>query len=142
MNISNKLTAKDGTVVDGAAGNGVTVAITALSTVAAVTDLFSLSGGNATKVAAGDAGIKTGVLSGGTDTAATTRTQSSADGVVVNATNGLTFDIDAIAGGSFDGARGAATDFTYTIDRTESIGDITTAITNPLTTAGTDTPVC
>lgn len=141
-----KLTAKNGTVVDGAAGNGVTInvttgttttgafdaatntlsltlatgataatAVTALNSITAVTDLFSLSGGNGTNVVAGDAGIKTGVLSGGTDTVATDRTQSSADAVVVNATNGYTFDIDAIAGGSFDGARGAATDFTYTI---------------------------
>ena len=215
-----KITAKDGTVVDGAAGNGVTInvttgatttgaydtatntlsltlatgataatAVTALSAITAVTDLFSFSGGNATNVAAGDAGIKTSVLSGGTDTVATTRTQSSANAVVVNATNGYTFDIDAIAGGSFDGARGATTDFTYnivgtggssatydaanntvafTIDRTQTIGAITTAINsgltgqftfstgavvgtpvnvaatvinNPLTTAGTDTPV-
>jgi flagellin-like hook-associated protein FlgL len=184
-----KLTAKNGTVVDGAAGNAtkinvvtgaatasafdeatntltltiqtgqtgaqIVTALNAETGATAAKNYFTLSNGNATAAAAGDVGLRTGVLSGGTDTVATTRTQSSANGVIFqsSAGNNYTFDIDAVAGGSFDGARGAATDFIFTIansggtsatydaanntvtlaiDRSQTTADIQTAINTGL----------
>ncbi len=185
---SFKITAKDGSVVDGSTGNGVTVnvvtgatsttgeydaatntlklsfatgtpataaaAVTALNAVTGINDKFTFSNGNATNIVAGDAGIRTGVLSGGTDAVATTRTQASGTAVAFNdGTNGYKFNIAAVAGGSFDGARGKSTDFVYTIantggttatfdaannkvtiaiDRSQTAGDITTAIDTAL----------
>jgi flagellin len=186
---SLKITAKDGSIVDGTAGNGVTVEVVTgaasttgsfdsatntlklsfatgtpataataaglLNAVSGINDKFTFSNGNATNIVAGDAGIKTGVLSGGTDAVATTRTQAKATAVEFNssATNGFKFDIEAIAGGSFDGVRGKATAFSFTIansggttasfdaaankvtiaiDRSQTVGDITTAIDTAL----------
>ena len=180
------ITARDGSVVDGAVGNDVRInittgasttgsydadtntlnlqlaagataatAVTALNSVSGINSLFSFSGGNATNVEATDAGIRTGVLSGGTSIVPTDFTQSSANGVVFQSSvgNNIAFDIDAVAGGSFDGLRGDATDFTFTIangggssatfdaaansvrlviDRTQTVGDITTAINTGL----------
>ncbi len=140
-----KITAKDGTVVDGTAGNGVILnvttgatttgsfnattntlsltlatgttaatAVTALSAISGVTDYFSLSNGNATNVVASDAGIKTGVLTGGTDEVPTTKVQATGTGVTFGGGTLLTFNIAASATGSFAGVRGNTTAFTYT----------------------------
>jgi flagellin len=165
------ITAKNGSVVDGTAGNGVTVnvvtggtsttgaydeasntltltfatgtpataatAVTALNAVTGINDKFTFSAGNATNIVAGDAGIRTGVLTGGTDAVATTRTQSSANAIEFNssATNGFKFDIDAVAGGSFDGLRGSKTDFTFTIANTGGTSATFDAAANKVTIA-------
>ncbi len=92
-------------------------AVTALNALAGVNTNFTLSAGNSTNVASGDAGIRTGVLTGGVDAVATTRTQAAVTGVAVGA-GGLSADIAAVAGGSFDGARAKATTFTYTYGTT------------------------
>ncbi|XZE33245.1 flagellin [Pirellulaceae bacterium SH501] len=180
------ITARDGSIVDGAIGNEVRInvttgasttgsydadtntlnlqlaagataatAVTALNSVSGINSLFSFSGGNGTNVAAADAGIRTGVLSGGTSIVPTDFTQASANGVVFQSSvgNNIAFDIDAVAGGSFDGLRGDSTAFTFTIangggssatfdaaansvrlviDRTQNAADITTAINTGL----------
>jgi flagellin-like hook-associated protein FlgL len=174
------------------AGDTAANAVTALNGISAVSSLFTFSGGNSTNVAAPDAGVRTGVLSGGTSTLPQTYTQASETAVEFNSTptNGFKFDIAAVAGGSFDGARGKQTDFiftiantggtsasfdaannkvTLTIDRSQTVSAIETAIntalsgqfkfsggvtqgtladlavpatvTNPLQTGGTDTAV-
>jgi flagellin-like hook-associated protein FlgL len=137
------------------AGDTAANAVTALSGISAVSSLFTFSGGNATNVAAPDAGVRTGVLTGGTSTLPQTYTQASKAAVEFNSTasNGFKFDIAAVAGGSFDGARGKSTDFTFTIantggtsasfdaannkvtlaiDRSQSAADIQTAINTAL----------
>lgn len=179
------ITARDGSIVDGAVGNDVRInvttgasttgsydadtntlnlqlaagataatAVTALNNISGINSLFSFSGGNGTNVAAGDAGIRTGVLTGGTSVVPTTFTQAAgADVAFGDGTNGYTFDIEAAAGGSFDGARGNQTDFTFsivnsggtsasfnaannsvtlTIDRSQSDTDILNAINTAL----------
>ncbi|MEQ1826518.1 MAG: flagellin [Pirellula sp.] len=125
------------TVKTGDTGAQVVTALNAETGATAAKNFFSLSGGNATAVAAGDAGLRTGVLSGGTDTVATTRTQSSANAVVFqsSAGNNYTFDIDAVAGGSFDGARGAATDFIFTIANSGGTSATFDAANNTVTLA-------
>lgn len=137
-----------------AAGATAATAVTALNNISGINSLFSFSGGNGTNVAAGDAGIRTGVLTGGTSVVPTTFTQAAgADVAFGDGTNGYTFDIAAAAGGSFDGARGNQTDFTFsivnsggtsasfnaannsvslTIDRSQSDADILNAINTAL----------
>ena len=167
-----KITARDGSVVDGTAGNGVTVEVVTgaasttgaynaatntlqlsfatgtpataataaglLNAVGAINDKFIFSAGNATNIVAADSGIKTGVLSGGTDAVATTRTQATLIGAAAvnfGATNGFKFDIAAVAGGSFDGARGKATNFIYTIANTGGTSASFDAAANTVTLA-------
>lgn len=179
------ITARDGSIVDGAVGNNVRInvttgasttgsydaesntlnlqlaagataatAVTALNNISGVNSLFTFSGGNSTNVAAGDAGVRTGVLTGGTSVLPTTFTQAAGSDVAFgDGVNGYTFDIAAAAGGSFDGARGNTTDFTFsivntggtsasfnaannsvslTIDRSQSDADILNAINTAL----------
>lgn len=62
---------------------------TALTAIGAITSRFTFSAGNATNVAAGDAGVRTGVLTGGTNTVASAG-----------------FDLTAVDGGAADGLIG------------------------------------
>lgn len=119
------------------AGDTAANAVTALSGISAVSSLFTFSGGNATNVAAPDAGVRTGVLTGGTSTAPQTYTQASEAAVEFNSSggNGFKFDIAAVAGGSFDGARGKSTDFIFTIANTGGTSASFDAANNKVTLA-------
>ena len=142
------ITAKNGSVVDGTTGNGVTLNITtvapggtttgsydantntlsltleegqtgaqieaALDAVGGINDKFDFSAGNATVVAAGDAGVFTNKFAGGTDTVAA-----------------ATFDITAVNGSAADGSAGNATDIVFTSGA--STGAAYDATTNKLT---------
>ncbi|MFN7889483.1 MAG: flagellin [Pirellula sp.] len=136
------------------AGDTAANAVTALNGISAVSSLFTFSGGNSTNVAAPDAGVRTGVLSGGTSTLPQTYTQATVAAAKFNdGTNGFKFDTSAVAGGSFDGARGKSTAFTWsiantggttasfdaannkvnvTIDRSQTTTDIQTALNTAL----------
>nr|MCU0712229.1 flagellin [Pirellula sp.] len=142
-----KISARDGTVVDGTVGNNVKVNVTTVASTAtdaatatydansntlnlvlregatgaavvtalgtsAAANLFTFASGNGT-VAAGDAGIKTGVLSGGDDnTLGATFAQAKNTALEVG-TGGLKLNISADAGGLADGLQGNGVKITY-----------------------------
>ncbi|MFN8741169.1 MAG: flagellin [Pirellula sp.] len=180
-----KISARDGTVVDGTVGNNVKInvttvtkaddaatatydadsntlnlvllegatgadVVTALGTTDAA-DLFTFASGNGT-IAAGDAGLKTAVLSGGTDnTLGATFSQASGTAVVIGA-GGMKLDINVTAAGLADGLQGNGVkiSFTYgtaaaaasydkasntlslTIDTDETVADNVTAFNTAL----------
>ncbi len=142
-----KITARDGTVVDGTVGNNVKINVTTVSKAddaatatydansntlnlvlregasgadvvtalgsSAAASLFTFGSGNGT-VAAGDAGLKTGVLSNGTDnTLGATFSQAKGTAVQIGA-GGLKLDIEADAGGLADGLQGNGVKISYT----------------------------
>lgn len=146
-----KITARDGTAVDGTVGNNVKINVTTVSKAtdaatatydagsntlnlvlregatgadvvtalgsSAASSLFTFASGNGT-VAAGDAGIKTAVLSGGTDnTLGPNFSQAKVTALEIG-TGGLKLNISADAGGLADGIWGNGVKVTYTYGTT------------------------
>lgn len=142
-----KISARDGTVVDGTVGNNVKINVTTVSKAddaatatydagsntlnlvlregatgadvvtalgsSAASSLFTFASGNGT-VAAGDAGLKTAVLSNGTDnTLGPNFTQAKVTALEIG-TGGLKIDIAAVSGGLADGVWGNGVKVTYT----------------------------
>ena len=88
---------------------------TALTAATSVNSLFAFTAGTGS-VAAGDAALRTGVLSGGTDTALTATAQAQATGstVAIGASLLSLASITAVAGGPADGVKGNTTNISYT----------------------------
>ena len=115
------------TLVEGATGSDV---VTALNGVSGVNTLFAFSAGSGS-VANGDAGLRTGVLSGGVDYALSgSKLGATGTGVQIGA-GGLKLDIAAVAGGLAGGKIGNSVNIEYEYG-TGAAGATYTAGTNTL----------
>jgi flagellin len=97
------------TLVEGATGSDV---VTALNGVSGVNSLFAFSAGSGT-IADGDAGLRTGVLSGGVDYALSGSKLGATGTAIAIGAGGLKLDIGAVGGGLAGGKIGNSVNIEY-----------------------------